>query len=663
MKTYRLFITGILCVVFVYLNLLSSEKKVKSEVTAVTVYRDRALITRTVVENLSAGDQKLIIEGLSETLSDQSLMVSGETEGTAKILDVKVQTIFSDPIPVTSSKDIEQKIKTLNAEVKTINNILVVLQSQINFIDSMKESYAKSIALGNAQKINSPDWEKILQFVERNKNSIFSRIEEKQKNKMDLQEKIELLEMERNETQNVLRKIHKQVEVLLNVSKAGRVNLTVSYIVPEASWTPSYEARVSSEDSTMQLVYTGMVRQSTQEDWSNIDLTLSTAQPITGRALPVINPWYVDFSDNYPRNVMSRADGEASKVVIRGLAKKMQIPMQGRTLYGGIYDAVTGDPLIGANIVVQGTSLGAAANIDGEYIIFNVIPGNNTIRVSYVGYSYVNIQNVMINEKTATRRDVYLSPQAITGEEVIVTAQARGQQSAINQQMSSNAIANVVSSSVNVESSRVETQPASSIFKIASKAIIPSDNEHHKVGIAVEQLPVAMEYITIPKLNPSVFLKARAKNNTEYLFLAGPVNVFFDNSFVALSHIPLVFPQDTLSVNLGVDEGIRVERKLISRYTEITGTFTKSTKITYDFILTAKNLRKHAIMLSLKDQVPISQNEKIIVEVLEPKPKQKMTDENGIFDWKLLLQPDEKQTIKLKFSIEAPREMHIGGLE
>ena len=115
------------------------------------------------------------------------------------------------------------------------------------------------------------------------------------------------------------------------------------------------------------------------------------------------------------------------------------------TIKGKILDKVTGDPLIGANVVVLNTSLGGAANIDGLVTIYGVPTGERTLKISYVGYQEITTQ-VTVPEGGIVEKEFRLAPQAIEGKEVVVTAQARGQNEAINQQLAAKSLVNVVSS-------------------------------------------------------------------------------------------------------------------------------------------------------------------------------------------------------------------------
>ena len=161
----------------------------------------------------------------------------------------------------------------------------------------------------------------------------------------------------------------------------------------------------------------------------------------------------------------------------------------------------------------------------------------------------------------------------------------------------------------------------------------------------------------------SAFLRGKGKNVEDYPLLGGKASVFLDNSFVASVPIKTIMPADSFSLNLGIDDAIRVERKLISRFTESVGTFSTKTRTRYEFENIIENHKKYPVEVTLTDQVPVSADEKIVVELQEPKPDVLIPDADGILRWKLKLAPGEKQVIKLKFTVEYPPSVFPYGLE
>jgi TonB-dependent receptor len=148
------------------------------------------------------------------------------------------------------------------------------------------------------------------------------------------------------------------------------------------------------------------------------------------------------------------------------------------TIRGLVSDATSGDALVGANILVKGTALGAATDLYGKYRITNVTPGEHTLRVTYVGYK---TKEVKIDVKAAgeTVVDVKLVADVIEGQEVLVTAQMRGQVAAINQQLTSNTIVNVVSEEKIKE--LPDANAAEAIGRLPGVSIIRSGGEANKV--------------------------------------------------------------------------------------------------------------------------------------------------------------------------------------
>ncbi|MDZ7317376.1 MAG: TonB-dependent receptor [candidate division KSB1 bacterium] len=90
---------------------------------------------------------------------------------------------------------------------------------------------------------------------------------------------------------------------------------------------------------------------------------------------------------------------------------------------GKVVDTETGEPLPGANIIIEGTQMGAAANLQGEFIIINVPPGVYTLKISMMGYKTQVRSNVQVSIDLTTQVNVKLEPSVIAGEEVTVVAE------------------------------------------------------------------------------------------------------------------------------------------------------------------------------------------------------------------------------------------------
>lgn len=91
-------------------------------------------------------------------------------------------------------------------------------------------------------------------------------------------------------------------------------------------------------------------------------------------------------------------------------------------LTGKIKDASAGEPLIGANVLIEGTSFGTASDVDGNYVILNIPPGKYNVKYSYIGFETVIVNSVVIVADQTTNLSVELNSQTVQVGEVIVTA-------------------------------------------------------------------------------------------------------------------------------------------------------------------------------------------------------------------------------------------------
>ncbi|KZT35945.1 hypothetical protein SISSUDRAFT_1050602 [Sistotremastrum suecicum HHB10207 ss-3] len=167
----------------------------------------------------------------------------------------------------------------------------------------------------------------------------------------------------------------------------------------------------------------------------------------------------------------------------------------------------------------------------------------------------------------------------------------------------------------------------SATFAIEGLSSIPSgeddDAQTHKVTIATLTFEnVTLEWVSIPRELPSVFLQCRVRNTSGYLLLPGVANIFLDDSFAAKSQIPQVSPAEAFSLSLGVDPQVRVIYHPLRKTVKASGGIltTKTSSSSFAQVISLKNGRKTAIpKLVVKEVAPVSNDERIKVSILEPK--------------------------------------------
>lgn len=174
-------------------------------------------------------------------------------------------------------------------------------------------------------------------------------------------------------------------------------------------------------------------------------------------------------------------DPELKAINILSSIKEARRRSQGPgTITGKVIDKATGEDLLYANVQVDGTSLGTSTDEVGEFIIYQVPAGDYTVTSTYIGYAQLSMPVTVVEGETV-EVIFELEYAGITGEEVLVTAQASGQMGAINQQLNSNTIKNVVSAD------RIKDVPdvnaAESVSRLPGLSLIRSGGEGQKVAI------------------------------------------------------------------------------------------------------------------------------------------------------------------------------------
>jgi TonB-dependent receptor len=148
------------------------------------------------------------------------------------------------------------------------------------------------------------------------------------------------------------------------------------------------------------------------------------------------------------------------------------------TVRGVVTDSVAKQVLPGANILLLKTALGSSTDREGSFVIAKVPAGTYTVRASYVGFQTKEFA-IRVADNEVKVLAVDLVPDVIEGAEVVITAQARGQDAAINQQLSSNTIVNVISEEKIKE--LPDANAAEAIGRLPGVSIIRSGGEANKV--------------------------------------------------------------------------------------------------------------------------------------------------------------------------------------
>jgi uncharacterized protein (TIGR02231 family) len=227
-------------------------------------------------------------------------------------------------------------------------------------------------------------------------------------------------------------------------------------------------------------------------------------------------------------------------------------------------------------------------------------------------------------------------------------------------------------SDATVAEATVQTGLSSATFRIEAPLSLPSDRSAQKVVITTLNCPAELRYETAPKLIEAAYLSASSTNRSDFPWLAGPVNAFLGDTFIATSALRAVMPGETFALSLGVDDSIAVKRRIVKRFTEDTGLTNSGRRITHEYVVTLTNNKKTAERIVLREPTPVSRDEKIVVKVITPAerdissataPKEISREADGILAWRIDLKPGEKREVPIKLTIEHPADLTVTGLD
>ena len=190
-------------------------------------------------------------------------------------------------------------------------------------------------------------------------------------------------------------------------------------------------------------------------------------------------------------------------------------------------------------------------------------------------------------------------------------------------------------------------------YRIAAPYNVSSDGKGQRVEIKAFAAPASYQYQAIPKLNPDVFLMAKVPNWESYNLISGSSKIYFEDTYVGEAYIDARSTDDTLSLSLGQDRNIQVERniKVDQSGTKFIGfKQTKNRKVE----IKIRNNKKSAITLSLLDQLPVARREEIKVELKEGSGAQ-YNSETGEIKWEIELEPGQNATKIIMFEVTYPK--------
>lgn len=280
-------------------------KKIESEITAVIVYTDRALITRTGKISLDSGEHHLFFDNLPESIEQKSIRLSGS--GGALLRDIHFKTVYFAETQSDLKRKIIEKQKELNEELDRQHRQIELADLEREFLDKITDKITTPEKIRNSGELNPDSWIQMISFYRSKLEDLENQKSQSEKKCLNISEELQKLEIEQYQLDGGSDKTRNQVDVTIEKQEEGELTLELHYIVYGPGWYPHYDFRVSTENKNMNITYYAMVTQASSEDWSDVQLKLSTARPQIDGTIPRLSSWHLNlYSQTAPPVAMSR---------------------------------------------------------------------------------------------------------------------------------------------------------------------------------------------------------------------------------------------------------------------------------------------------------------------------------------------------------------------
>jgi len=528
---------------------LHAQIKEKATIESATVFLNGAELTSTAHVNLVQGENDVLFTNVAGNVNQQSLNISADKDVVIESSTFQNNYLTNDNL-TPRGKELKDSIEIMNRERNLTNNKIAVIDEQLSVLAENKK------VGGDKTGLSVIELQKMLDLLNVKLESYLNNKLALQERITKIDERLTRLNQQLGAEQNRDYQPGGQLRVKFYAAHATSSDVIITYVVPNAGWSPTYDLRVDKVNDPVHLFYKANVYQNSGIKWNNVHITLSTGNPSENAQAPVLTPNYLAFYQPpipvimYKRPLTEQKDEES----MVAKPESDYAPMRG-----------------------------------------NVFQKSAAIEQSSMN-QYVQVDNAGINAK----------------------------------------------------------------FDISLPYSIPSDGQQHLVAIKTYDMPASYRYYAVPKLNESVFLQAQVTNWEDLNLLPGNTNIFYEGSYVGQGSIDMRNTNDTLNFSLGKDKKIIIKRELDKerRSVKMIGS---NVRETFAYNISIRNTRKEPADVVILDQVPVSNDKDIVIEDID-KNDGDYNENTGEVKWELSIKPNDTKKLHIGYTVKYPKGKTITGL-
>jgi len=604
--------------------------EIEGRVSAVTVYQGQALVTREVELPEAQGLLEVVVTNLPENVLPGSLFAE-PTDG------VQIRSVRFRARPVEA--DVRKEVRELDEQIQSVNDQLTAIGEERNVLHQ-RQNYLNQLeqfTAGTSRQelksgvLNAETLQTLTEFLFAQRGTISQRglelaLEERAKSKQR-----ELLQRQRDTIAAGSSRTVREAVVFINAPQRGAARLHLSYLVGNASWTPSYNVRANAARDEVSVEYNASIQQMSGEDWNDVDMTLSTATPSLVATAPKIEPLVIKLGQV--------AVAQQTAAPMSAAANYVQVKRNLAQL-GKMRGSQVAEQEVVANANELTLAESASAGRGGRGAFGGAMAGD---AVGVGSWELSSADTRFADERlNRAARELQLLDFNNSLTEI------RGEQ----------------------KQSRESTAGVSVSYRLANHTSLPSRSDRQLIQIAAVPLKGEFYRLATPVLTDFVYNEARLTNDSDLVLLGGPVATFLGGEFVGRGDLPTVAAGESFTLGLGIDTSLRAERELLDKQERIQG---GNRVVDFTYELALENFGDQPAKVRLLDRLPTVGEDDIKVTLVksdvpvsDDSTHQLTSGKNGILRWDVEVPAEavgpKRKVIRYTMQIEYDKQLSIIGM-
>jgi uncharacterized protein (TIGR02231 family) len=263
-------------------------------ISAVTVYPDRAMVTRTAHLDLTPGEYVITVDHLPARLDPDTVRTTGRGSAGVVLHGLDVRRAYVGESPQQRLRELQAEQQKLQDQGRTQQDRRQALERQMKLLQELADEAAPSLVkqLGN-NKAKLNEWQETLAFIQSRMQQTALEIQQVDIARRQIEKRHQDVDAKLSQLSSYRQTEVKVVPINLEVTRAGGFDLELTYAIPGARWVPTHEAQLQTNGKQLSWRAFGLITNRTGEDWQDVALKLSTAQPAAGGSAPDVPDWVV----------------------------------------------------------------------------------------------------------------------------------------------------------------------------------------------------------------------------------------------------------------------------------------------------------------------------------------------------------------------------------